>query len=736
MGSHAGAWEPEYVNLEGKKPMKILKRTAFAAGIAVALSGSVYADLDDGLIAHYPFDGNGFDISGHGRHAEEHGDITYISRTNGDQAVQLGGNLDNFLTVAHEEALNFSGSFTISVWAYRLGDPEYASHVDSILVGKGRDCLNSYQISFNGQRFHTKTDGPCSDWSSRSLNYYPVPQKEWHLLTAIFDQQEGKIKYYMDAGMKSEAFAIGYKPTNDFPLVIGKLFGDPDGNVSAYAAMANLDDLRLYDRALLPSEVDALYNLKAPPPAPIATPPDLSNVGQLVETGLVAYYPLDNDARDKSGNERHGVAHGAIEYVQGVAGQAANFNGDLNKYIRVAHEEAFNFKDSFTLSLWLYRRGDPKYVTNVDSMVVGKGRDCFNNYLISRNATTFKVKIDGGCSEWGRTRPVSTSVPLEEWHLVTGIFDKPTETLKYYLDGELQGEINAVGYQPTNDFPFVIGKMFADAEGALTAYPAVAVVDEVRLYNRALLACEISSLSTGKDMCAYPLYAVHDAGRNNSQLLTIFPPFNKANALGEIKPAHDLEALDMHPKTCKLYAASGRDTANPGHIYIVNKQTGEVTDNGATGFLEIDGISFKPDDGTLWGWAQDVGLIKINPETGESQLILEYPGEIEDLTWNTAGTILYGVENLHKRGDGGVLLWAYNITDNTVQTVCDELTSTREIEALETLSDDQLIFGIHGQKSLPVVGVIDLSQCKITITKEINTGYNDIEGIALDDCAK
>ncbi len=456
----------------------------------------------------------------------------------------------------------------------------------------------------------------------------------------------------------------------------------------------------------------------------------------MVETGLVAYYPLDNDASDKSGNERHGVVHGAIEYVQGVAGQAANFNGDLNKYISVAHEEAFNFKDSFSLSLWIYRHYDPKYVVNVDSMVIGKGRDCFNNYFISRNATTFKVKTDGGCGDWSSTRAVSTPISLEEWHLVTAIFDKPTETLLYFLDGELQGKTNVVGYQVTNDFPFVIGNMFGDAEGNITAYPAVAVVDEVRLYNRALLSCEIDTLYTGKNMCSYPLYAVHDAGLNNSQLLTILPPFDSVNELGDIKPAYDLEALDMHPQTCKLYAASGSDTANPGHIYSVDKQTGEVTDNGATGFLEIDGLSFKPDDGTLWGWAQDIGLIRINPETAASELVLEYPGEIEDLTWNAASTILYGVENLHKHGDGGVLLWAYNITNNTVQTLCDELTSTREIEALETLSDDRLIFGVHGEDSLQVVGVMDLAKCEIVLQKEFHTSYNDIEGIALDNCTQ
>jgi len=229
---------------------------------------------------------------------------------------------------------------------------------------------------------------------------------------------------------------------------------------------------------------------------------------------------------------------------------------------------------------------------------------------------------------------------------------------------------------------------------------------------------------------ACQLYGVHDKGLNNSQFFTVSPETFEVKALGEIKKAHDVEALDIHPQTAELFAASGKDTNAKGHLYQLNGQTGELTSIGSTGFKEIDGLSFHP-DGTLWGWATGDGLVTIDTVTGQANLEVSYSGEVEDLTWNTSGTMLFGVENVKNSPDAGVRLLAYD--GNTVSAICEELTQSLEIEALDTLPDDTLIFGLHGKNSLPL-GVIDVQTCKIVAEQEISTGYNDVEGIAWPNC--
>ncbi len=222
------------------------------------------------------------------------------------------------------------------------------------------------------------------------------------------------------------------------------------------------------------------------------------------------------------------------------------------------------------------------------------------------------------------------------------------------------------------------------------------------------------------------LYGVHDGGLNNTQFFTISPETFEVKALGDMKKAHDIEALDIHPQTAELFAASGKDTNKPGYLYRVDKNSGQLTDIDSTGFKEIDGLSFHP-DGTLWGWATGKGLVTIDTTNGQAILVAAYPGEVEDLTWNTAGTRLFGVENLQNNPDTGVKLLAYD--GNTVETVCEELTQSLEIEALETLPDDTLLFGLHNKTSLPL-GALDVTTCQIIAKQEIATDYNDVEGIA------
>jgi len=226
------------------------------------------------------------------------------------------------------------------------------------------------------------------------------------------------------------------------------------------------------------------------------------------------------------------------------------------------------------------------------------------------------------------------------------------------------------------------------------------------------------------------VYGVHDGGLNDSQFFSIDSEDFEVKPLGSTYFGHDIEALDTHPHTAKLFAASGKDTKKRGYLYSVDKTTGQLTEIGATGFKEIDGLSFHP-DGTLWGWATGDGLVTINTTTGQANLEVPYLGEVEDLTWNTAGTVLFGVENLETHSDAGVRLLAYD--GNTVTTVCQELTQSLEIEALDTLPDDSLLFGLHNRTSLPL-GALDVTNCQIIAEQEIATDYNDAEGIAWPNC--
>jgi|GEM_PF-2039257 len=225
------------------------------------------------------------------------------------------------------------------------------------------------------------------------------------------------------------------------------------------------------------------------------------------------------------------------------------------------------------------------------------------------------------------------------------------------------------------------------------------------------------------------MYAVHDEGRNHSLFFTIDVLDNfDVKLLGTMYHKHDIESLAIHPSNNQLFAAAGKDGLEPGYLYAVNANTGAISPIGDTGFRDINGLSFKPDDGTLWGWAKGDGLIQIDIATAKGVLELPYKGAIEDITWNNAGTILYGVM------DNTFLAY-----DNQTKTakVLDCTVTGGEIEALEMMpgdADNKLLFSMHNDNTLSIrsINVDSCEQAEVNISTALEgINLNDVEGIAL-----
>ncbi|RKZ37736.1 MAG: hypothetical protein DRQ49_15680 [Gammaproteobacteria bacterium] len=293
---------------------------------------------------------------------------------------------------------------------------------------------------------------------------------------------------------------------------------------------------------------------------------------------------------------------------------------------------------------------------------------------------------------------------------------------------------------------------------------------------------------------ACQVYAIHDGGLNNSQMLTfdIYKGLT-IEGLGAEYKGYDLEAMDMdfssvdlpyqppgNPDgvklTGKLYVAAGDDVTNgqPGYLYQVNEWNGDLIESYPTGYAEIDGITFRPTDNTLWGWAQDAGLFMI-PRVGEdpyadldldnTKLIIEKKGEFEDITWDLSGTVLCVAENVHEaynhpyiytddlathsepNADASVShkLWCYDVPTGDVINItekCNDTLGKIEVEALDVMpyhigDDDSLVIGYHNSNNLPVFAMVNTNTCKVSEKIVYNMPYNhvlegrpDIEGLA------
>ena len=140
------------------------------------------------------------------------------------------------------------------------------------------------------------------------------------------------------------------------------------------------------------------------------------------------------------------------------------------------------------MSSWV----NPYYLnSNVERNIVIQGRTSEISampYSLLLNSSRFGISTftDAGW-QTASTNYVSTTISLKKWTLLT--ITRMNQTLFYYKDGVYLGSNTFSGTPTSNTNGFLVGKGF---NGGTFYFPGL--IDEVRVYNRALSASEVKAL--------------------------------------------------------------------------------------------------------------------------------------------------------------------------------------------------------------------------------------------------
>jgi len=208
--------------------------------------------------------------------------------------------------------------------------------------------------------------------------------------------------------------------------------------------------------------------------------------------GLVAHYPFDGDANDVSGHGHHGEVHGGIQYVDGILGKAAEFNGNTS-YILVPDDDRLNI-EHLTLSAWVY----DYHHTGSSYMILLKGiwssGEQKRQYEFSSTYGAKPIVNFGLFSSSQRWENIRSTIPflVKQWRLLVVTYDG--QQLKMYIDGELHNSRDVItkAFIPKVPAPLIIGGGFNAALNK--RYGREGLIDDLRIFNRALTKVEIQAL--------------------------------------------------------------------------------------------------------------------------------------------------------------------------------------------------------------------------------------------------
>ena len=409
-------------------------------------------NLTKGLIAYYPFDDDSDDGTTAIDSAQSHdGQINgAVHDTStvavGDTAMSFDGT-DDYISPLNDIPITGKTSYTISCW-FNVNNLSSRNGLVSGTAGTAEEVF-----------FFTENDGRLTTQHNDSSDLNQVSSStlntgQWYHGVMVFNGSQ--IILYLDGDTIASTSANSVTTSVD---TWGMGASDWNDTIK-YHCDGNLDDVRIYNRALSQPEIQALYDL---------TKSSGSIVDDDPRENFVSYWKLDGDAIDSVGSN-DGTVNGAT-FVDGFYNQCASFDG-TDDYISTPYGADFGTGD-FSFSCWINLQDDSNNYESFASTYDGSVGLIFGLYTTDIRAYASGDEIS------------SSEFSFNEWHHYAAIRDDGE--LKLYMNGVQVGSTSSTsdvnssenlefGRRPTNN---------QHAKGE---------IDDVRIYDRALTPLEVQQL--------------------------------------------------------------------------------------------------------------------------------------------------------------------------------------------------------------------------------------------------
>jgi len=213
------------------------------------------------------------------------------------------------------------------------------------------------------------------------------------------------------------------------------------------------------------------------------------SVGNAADPYLGGWWKLDGDVLDSSGNDRHGMLNGNPPFVAGMYNEALGFDGD--DYLTIGGYKGILGSNPFSISIWI----NTTYTGDIQEVV-------YFGTQTGGQRCEFRVHSDGHMRMGNGSGQVQSGTDLRdgEWHhVVTTIAQNATNSssdVRMYLDGrdDTVESSDPDAFNLVADWDVTIGY-----RPSLSDRPFIGSIDDIRIYERVLVASQVQDLFSGID---------------------------------------------------------------------------------------------------------------------------------------------------------------------------------------------------------------------------------------------
>ena len=227
--------------------MKKLKSLTIYIALTIVIGTPAYAEINEGLIAYYPFDGNSIDIVA-GNNGTEYNGVSYVNGIR-NGAVSFDG-VDDYIDVISDGTIinTYDNDYSFSGWIKPISKDAYV-----LLIG------TQFGVNYAGPSIYFGDDSLGKNFRFYSGNSVRAPYlsgislNEWYHVVGI-SYTNKNLKLYING----QEVASGYFNNHVNSTITYMRFGGKDNGNRYIEAM--VDEIRIYNRAISLVEIQELYN--------------------------------------------------------------------------------------------------------------------------------------------------------------------------------------------------------------------------------------------------------------------------------------------------------------------------------------------------------------------------------------------------------------------------------------------------------------------------------------------
>ncbi|MBW8012842.1 MAG: LamG domain-containing protein [Chloroflexi bacterium] len=432
--------------------------------------GTAISSLQKGLVGYWKLDGTAEDSTPGSNDGTVSGtSLTTDRKGQADKAYSFDGISDRVGTAGIGIPWN---NLTIGFW-YK--PPSGAS--ETILSLTKQQFTGGGPIRFKIASNIVSLKSMNVNASNVTVGTFTTTADTWYHFVGVFSPDDSQ-KLYVNGNYITGSSHSYYSPTTVPVLNLGgNYYWTGSQNEWVEFSSGIVDDVRIYNRELSTDEITSLYDSYNPGTA-------ISSL----QKGLVGYWPLDLTAAksdtvtaDKTPYSNNGTLTGGQTYTndsttdrKGQSDKALNFNGSSD-YISLGNLNYISegTSNQYTISLWI------KFNAIGTAFLFGDEQSGNQGVMMQTSGTGYIQTYYGGYYT------SSYQVATGRWYNI--VFAQNGSGIDLYVDGAFVQQLTTNKHVET-------GNVTEVGRFPLTGRQLNGLVDDIRTYNRALSATEITRL--------------------------------------------------------------------------------------------------------------------------------------------------------------------------------------------------------------------------------------------------